>query len=96
MGSIKAQARAVLRSAAARIRDRGWTRHDYFKHGRACILGSMGYGSNVSPSDATRAAVQMIVVELDLSGYAGSVSGWNDRQQTRQPVLALLDKLGAE
>lgn len=79
-----------LREARALI-ERGWTRGEFERAGRVCLLGAV---NRVAPVITLRIACLDTLSEV-ISGvpYWGSaLAQWNDAQPSKKPVLAAFDK----
>jgi hypothetical protein len=77
----------VLNEAANLIEHEGWTRGDYFREGRFCLLGAISEEADAKQYSPACALVQRVV---DVRLYGGSLANWNDAQRTKKPVVRAL------
>ena len=79
----------VLRKARALLVEGGWTRRRFTCDGRHCALGAIYYYGN--PGDSVIQAAEIALQEAKPGPIGESIISWNDRQRSKEPVLAAFD-----
>lgn len=87
----------VLEDAKALIENKGWTRGEYQRGQRYCVVGALQAARlNLGFSDLVQAAAETELEKaasaMEGGNYQGNVISWNDVQKSKKPVVNLLTR----